>query len=369
VKIIEIESFEVKVPVKKDAVYSEEYLTGPRRASEEMPPFYEVPKYIFKVYTSDGLVGIGESYRGVSLESVKDGMRSLKNLEVEDLNLRDLPVNSEVYIGFEVAVFDIVGKQYGIPVYKLLGGAYRKSVYVNFWTHRRTPEDLAERAKVAKREGFDGMKIKCKLEDPMVERLKAVEEAVGPEFYVILDPNERFYNPAETVKIMEKLKGYNIPLLESPVPQWNLDWYVLLRRKLHVPIAIHVSQRGSKKTSGMHQAIEAIKKEAIDYLNISAGMVDFTKIASIAEAAGISVWHGSGVDLGILDASYVHAAAATPNCTLPSDIVGNFIREDDLIREPLKFENGRVQVPDKPGLGVELDEEALERYTIQKITI
>ena len=367
-RVKEIEIFEVIVPVNIEAVYSEEYLTGPYSAPEEKPPFYEIPKYIFKVYTSDGLVGFGESLRGISIESVREGVRGLKGVEIDDLNLNDLPINEDLYVGLEAAIFDIVGKQHGMPVYKLLGGAYRKSVYVNFWTHRRTPEDLAKRAIIAKNKGFDGMKIKCKLGDPMVERAKAVEEAVGPDFYLILDPNERFYNPAETIKLMRKLERFNILLLESPVPQWNLDWYALLRRKLDVPIAIHVSQT-SPRAKGKYQVIEAIKKEAIDYLNISGGLVEFVKLAAIAEAAGIQVWHGSGVDLGILDASYVHAAAATPNCTLPSDIVGNFIREDDLIKEPLKFEGGRVKVPDKPGLGVELDEKALERYTVQKIDI
>ncbi|MEM2876002.1 MAG: enolase C-terminal domain-like protein [Candidatus Bathyarchaeia archaeon] len=281
-KIRNVEAFKVKVPVREDAVYSKEYLVG-----EEVPPFYEIPKYVFRLYTDDGLVGVGESYRGVSLESVEDGMRSVKDVEIDGLNLRDLPINTEVYVGFETAIFDVVGKLYGVPAYKLLGGTYRKGVYVSFWTSRRTPEDLAERAEVARRGGFDGMKIKCKLGDPMVERLEAVEEAVGPEFYVVLDPNERFYNPAETIKLMRKLEKYNIPILESPVPQWNLDWYVLLRRKINVPLAIHVSQRGPREAYGMHQTIEAIKKGAIDYLNVSAGLVDFTKIAAIAEAAGI----------------------------------------------------------------------------------
>ncbi len=72
------------------------------------------------------------------------------------------------------------------------------------------------------------------------------------------------------------------------------------------------------------------------------------------------------MDLGILDASYAHVCAATPACTLGSDIVGNFLREDDLIVEPLVYEGSCVRVPEGVGLGVQLDEEALARYTVEQ---
>ena len=74
-------------------------------------------------------------------------------------------------------------------------------------------------------------------------------------------------------------------------------------------------------------------------------------------------WHGSGNDLGIADTSYVHAAAATPNCTMASDFVGSWTRENDLIGEPILFEDGCVPTSMDPGLGCELDMEALTRYT------
>ena len=73
-------------------------------------------------------------------------------------------------------------------------------------------------------------------------------------------------------------------------------------------------------------------------------------------------WHGSEVDLGILEAGYVHAAASAPACRWPSDIFGRLIREHDLLAEPLSFEGKYVKVPEGPGLGVELDRRALERY-------
>jgi len=89
-------------------------------------------------------------------------------------------------------------------------------------------------------------------------------------------------------------------------------------------------------------------------------------MAEVADAAGIPVWHGSEVDLGILDAASLHGCAAARNCILPSDIIGTLVREDDLILEPLSFCGGFARVPQGPGLGVTLDEAALEHYTIEK---
>ena len=86
----------------------------------------------------------------------------------------------------------------------------------------------------------------------------------------------------------------------------------------------------------------------------------------IAEQAGVPVWHGSGVDLGIMDMSYVQACAASRAATLPSDIVGNFVREDDLLVEPIHIEDGFAAVPEAPGLGVELDEAAVRKYTVEE---
>ena len=84
-------------------------------------------------------------------------------------------------------------------------------------------------------------------------------------------------------------------------------------------------------------------------------------MADIADAAAIPCWHGSELDLGILEAAYVRACAAARNCVLGSDIFGEL---DDLIVEPVEIQNGRVSVPQRPGLGVDLDLSALEKYRV-----
>jgi muconate cycloisomerase len=137
----------------------------------------------------------------------------------------------------------------------------------------------------------------------------------------------------------------------------NLDWYRQLRAATTIPVALHLGDPNA--------IITAIKAEAVDYLNLGGSMTGFVKNAAIAQAAGIPVWHGSGNDLGIIEMAYLHASAVAPNCVLACDFVGSWTREDDLIVEGLRFEDGYAVVPMKPGLGCELDMKALEKYRVQ----
>ena len=237
-------------------------------------------------------------------------------------------------------------------------GVVRDRVLVHYWAGRRTPEDLARIAVHAKGQGFGGIKIKCALEDPNLEPVQAVYEACGPEFRITMDPNMRFRSVEETLKVAASLQGYPIEVFEDPIPKDDLSDYVRLRQEMEIPLALHLERP--------EDVLEAIRRGAADIFNLRGTITGFAKAAYLAEVAGLPVWRGSGLDLGILDASYAHVCAAAPACTLGSDIVGNFLREDDLIEEPLEYEEGYVRVPEGPGLGVQLDEEALERYTVER---
>jgi muconate cycloisomerase len=111
-------------------------------------------------------------------------------------------------------------------------------------------------------------------------------------------------------------------------------------------------------------SLSKIPYEAVDCFNFNSGIANLVRMADIADAAGIPCWHGSEVDLGILEAAYLHACAAARNCTLRSDILSELVREDDLILEPVRIQNGRAAVPQGPGLGVELDVRALEEFRV-----
>ena len=370
-KITAIEKIKVAVPSKPDTVNSPEaidpmHMLVLKGKSAWKIQFDEIYKYIYQVKTDEGIEGLGESYRGVNLQIVDGIIHSLIGSDPMKMNLRDLPIPwSREYDGFETAIFDLVGKKLGVPAYKLLGGAYRDSIEVDYWTGRRSTADAIRKAKEAAQAGFRGIKFKCNLEDDLGAWAEGVLEACGPNFHMVLDPNTRFDRPAEVMRFSRRLeKVGNIECLEDPVPRWNLSWYRLLREKTSLPIALHVVLPYMELGQMMQDTIRAIQLEAVDYFNFNAGLANFIRMADIADAAGIPCWHGSEVDLGILEASYLHACAAARNCTKRSDIFGELVREDDLIVEKLDISGGRARVPQKPGLGVELDLKAVEKYRV-----
>ena len=365
----------VRVPVQSDTVNS------PHWGDDGWP---QVPKFIIEVHTDEGLTGLGETYRGVGEDAVRSMAAALEGKDPLELCWQDLPQGGDVstalvgynspkyrardyelvraknaaYDAFEIAIFDLAGKALGVPVHRLLGSAYRDRVPVDFWFGRRSPEDAGRRAKLARELGYHGLKMKNALEDPTVAQVEAITAAAGRDFTITIDPNERFYRPAEAIRLARELERFpNVLCFEDPFPKWNLDWYRLFREKTTIPVALHL---GSSR-----DVVNAIKAEACDYMNLGAGMVNFVKCAAIADAAGILIWHGSGVDLGLLEAAYTHVSSVARNCVLPSDIFGRLIREHDLLATPLEIRDGCVTVPTGPGLGVELDRDALERYRVK----
>ncbi|MDH5439568.1 MAG: mandelate racemase/muconate lactonizing enzyme family protein [Candidatus Bathyarchaeota archaeon] len=318
----------------------------------------KIPKVIIKVFTDEGLIGVGESYRGISEETVREHSSKIIGKNPLDMNLQELGLPAVLDHVFEQAICDLAGKALKVPVYKLLGGAYRMDVPVSAWSPHhgpRSPEKTAAIAELAAEMGYEIIKLKARSWD-IVETVEAIEKAVGPDMGIVCDPNTQFEHLSTAVKIARKLDRYNIVCFEDPIRKENLRSYVLLRQKIDIPIALHIV--------GV-DIINAVKMEACDIINTGGTMYEFKKNAAIAELAGMPVWHGSGVDLGVLEASYVHACAATKNAVLTSDVFSEFCREDDILIEPLEIQNGLTRVPNKPGLGVEIDDKALEKYRVR----
>jgi L-alanine-DL-glutamate epimerase-like enolase superfamily enzyme len=182
--------------------------------------------------------------------------------------------------------------------------------------------------------------------------MEAVAKA-NPNLNFIVDFNSSYPNPAAFLPVAERLQGYNL-IIEDPVPK-RLEWFRQLRQRVTIPFAL--------TPSGDAQIYEAIRAEACDVFNLGGNMRSFVRSAHIAQMAGIPAWHGSGVELGIRDVSFVHAAAATRSCTIPSDTLC-YLRESDLLATPFRVEKGYIAVPTTPGLGVTLDEAALKRYRV-----
>ena len=353
------------VPTIPGRVHSPEYV--PKTGWDE------VAKHIIRLDTDTEYSGIGESWRGVSLEQIGEGAKRLIGRDPEGLTLQSLftlrqdcseeTINGEygpAYDAYEMAILDLIGQIRNLPVHALLGGAVRDQVRADYWMGHQTPEDGQKAVERALRLGFKGVKIKCRIQEPMYERLKAMRDVGGSEFKVTVDPNERFYTASQTISLAERLEPLgNVEVFEDPIPKTDIEGYEEIHRAIPFPLAMHLGE-----SSDVVRALQADGgKGVIDCVNLGGSMFSFQRSAATAAAAGLPCWHGSGNDLGIADTSYVHAAAAAPNCTMASDFVGAWTREDDLIVEPIQFENGFVPTPMKPGLGCEIDYDAMQRYT------
>ena len=349
--ITRVDLFRVVVPMKPDST------TDPETA--ESSRFDLVPKIILKIHTDSGIVGIGETGRGEDYAAVQRNAEFLKGRNALDFNLTRLELPARAgYAAYEMALYDIAGKALGWPVSKLLGGLAQRKVLVGYWTGRRTPAGIrrvAERAVAGK---FTSIKTKCTQGDPVVECAEVLAK-VAPGIKYIVDPNTRYRSYADFLPVAKALDRIgNCLVFEDPFNKNDFEGYRNLRREVKTHVAQHLGEPRAM--------IRVIKENAASVFNTGGnpGMSTFVANCYLAGGAGMPVWHGSGNDCGIVDASYLHSCAASPNCTLPSDIL-SFLREDDLIVEPIRIEDSYAILSDRPGLGVDLDEDAVKRYQMK----
>lgn len=375
-KIVSIELVEVMVPALAGRVNSpttdkplHKMVSG--AASAWSLQFDELSKFMLVAKCDDGTLGYGESLRGADPAVLTAMAEALVGVAIEDLAWQSLPfAKTREYDALEVLVLDLLGKHAGLPVSALLGGTLRPAVAVGAWSGHRTPDDAGVVAARALAEGFDCLKLKCDLEDDIAAIAASILEATNPKFRVILDPNERFDEYRHAREIARKLEHLgNVLCLEDPLPRWDLASYRRLRETTDVPIAVHVALGYPSLGQRVEDVANTYKADAADIFNLSGCVSDFLRMGRFADIVHIPYWHGSEIDLGILEAAYVHVAAASAGCVLPSDILGRSVREHDLLVEPLAIHDGAVDVPGGVGLGVTIDLDALERYEMRRIEV
>lgn len=363
---------EVVVPARKRAVDRLEF-------GDSL--FDKKSKWMIEVFTSGGLVGYGENLRGVSRESVErcvaqvlgQNLRGLSwahpiapDLSGNDaLGHSDPPVPHRFHevdltaldasFGFSVAVLDLWAKSLQVPVHQLLGGAVRHAVPTSWWFGRSDYRHAREQMQIGVDAGFRSVKIKATAEDDVEGIVRGIKEVAGEDALVVIDPNRRFYRLSETLQILRRLEGFSHLILEDPFPFNVKEWH-LLRAQTAVPIALHTGDW-----------FLGAREHCCDYLNLGYPIHRFVGDARAAFLMGLACWHGSNVELGILDSYILHASAVAPSCTLPGDAIGHRIRENDLIEETLVVKNGEIEVPTAPGLGVRIDQDALKRYAKQRL--
>jgi D-galactarolactone cycloisomerase len=262
--------------------------------------------------------------------------------------------------GVDIALWDILGKAHGVPLYQLLGGKCRDKVPVYATAlYPEEPAKVARRARGFADQGFHGVKIKVGFDlDQDIRIVRAVREELGKDFIVMTDANQG-YSVDVALKASDAFADCGAYWLEEPLFVEDIEGHAILREKSKTPIAVGENLH-------MCYAFENfIMRGAVDFIQPdvarAGGITEIRKITALAARHKVPVSFHTWGD-GVALAASVHLSAALKDCiVMELDYTYNPLREE-LLREPFKVQNGFLIPPERPGLGIELNPNALERF-------
>lgn len=358
---------------------------------------------LVEVHTDAGITGIGESAipgspmevaESIIIHELRPRLIGEDPFNVEYL-WRKMAIPSHqhgrggmLYMamgGIDLALYDIIGQSTKVPLYKLLGG-YREEVQAyasaGFYSENKSPHDLYEECGHYREKGFTHLKIKLgrskeaiwsplhdmpgsnyatvTLEED-IERVRLVRKAIGPKTKLALDVNNA-WTPSMAISMMKEIENYNIFWLEEPVSTDDIEGSVQVAQALDIPIC------GYETCTSLPQFRELIVRRAVDIISPSlvwcGGITETRKIAAFAQAYHMPVVsHGFGSGITLI--ANLHFMAGIPNGGLLE-----FDRNDNALRtflfkEEIEIDKrGYIKVPDRPGLGITLNQEVIDKYRV-----
>jgi muconate cycloisomerase len=377
-RIQEVRAYEVVVPTHPRSINSPEY------GNFLSHDWDQLPICLIEARMDDGLTGLGEVGRGVSLADIEPWLRQLPGLELRGLSpaflgdnwrstgmfggaiqeAHPLPLWSSAspMIGaVEMILLDWAGKRLGCRAVDLLGGAVRETVPVDYWCGRKTPDDLRQTIHRACELGFRGIKMKSRNGDPVAEQVAAVREVGGVGFSVTIDPMYQWFSPNESLAALKSLEQFGPGIrVEDPFPDDRPEFWQRAREVVSVPLIWHARTLTSLR--------RGLQERVADGFNCSGVAHEFLAFSAAVGVAGYSCWRGSSLELGVGQLAGLHAAAAAPSCTMPSDFQSAAIREHTLVTWDWPYRHGTLTLPEAPGLGADLDREAVKRYLEREAT-
>ena len=342
---------------------------------------YRVNFVFLKVYTDEGIVGLGEGTLDTKENALLGAIEDLRPLiigknpmNIEKL-MHDLYRDSYWRIGvvlqsalsmLEMALWDICGKYFNTPVMNLLGGQFRDEIkmYANGWfAGAKTPDDFGQKAKEAVAVGIRALKW-----DPFgksymymeradfhraIDCVAAVRDAVGPDIDLLIEAHGRF-DVSTAVEIAQALRPYDPMFMEEPVPPDNLDALAAVHKKSPIPIA------AGERLYSIRSFHEFLTKGCADFAQIDVshcgGIMALKKMAAMAEACYVALapHNPSGP---VANAASLQLAGNLPNWRILEIMYTDVNWRKDLTTEEVVFHDGCIKIPTKPGLGLELNEE------------
>ncbi|MCZ6562577.1 MAG: mandelate racemase/muconate lactonizing enzyme family protein, partial [Deltaproteobacteria bacterium] len=277
---------------------------------------------------------------------------------------RIFPGKLDAKAAIEMALFDLKGKVLGVPVHSLLGGYLREEITLNGWIGMLSPDEAAREAVSWLEGGFRSAKIKVGSGvGPDRDRVQAVREAVGKKMVLRVDANEG-YTVDDAIRLARAITPFDVSLFEQPVQRRDLAGMAKVRKAVEIPIM------ADESIVGPQTLIEVIKKEAAGIVKVKVmkqgGIHRTVQMIEMAEAAEISCVIGHGFGLAIDTLSEIHVAASCRNVLEGCEFVGPLKMEGDVVKKPLWMEGGKVKVPHDPGLGSEIDEEKIRKWSLNQ---
>jgi len=268
----------------------------------------------------------------------------------------------EAKAGIEMALWDILGKSLGVPIYRLLGGKVRDRIPLSYSIPFGTPEEMAEFAVERVKAGHRTIKVKVGSQDGArdIAAVGMIREAIGPDIKLRVDGNMGWPNAKHAIQMIKAMEKWNLELVEQPLPPHDLAGMAEVRRNIGVPLMADESIRNPRS------AMDVIRAGAADIANVyvteAGGLLNASRIFAMCEAAAIPCMIGSMPEFGIGTAAQIHLGVAMTNLGPDSDACGVLYHTEDLLKVPLKIEDGFSYPPEGPGLGVEIDMDILERW-------
>lgn len=325
-----------------------------------------VEDIIVEVHTDTGAVGYGEApptgavtgdTTGAILGALQDHIiKTVVGRDVDDFEDLMIALNGSILkntsakAAMDMALWDLYGQLYKIPVYKLMGGS-RKEIITDITISVNPPDEMARDAMDAVRRGYDTLKIKVGASPELdVARLTAIRQAIGDGPKIRIDANQG-WEPKQAVRLLNQMqeKGLAIEFVEQPVKAHDIAGLKYVTERSYVPVM------ADESVFSPADALHIMQTGAADLVNIKlmkcGGLYNALKIATAAEVCGVECMIGCMLEAKISVNAAVHLACAKKVIT-KIDLDGPVLCSEDPILGGAVFDEQRITVSDEPGLGI-----------------
>ena len=356
-----------------------------------------VDRYLFvQVHTDEGITGLGESgawgyleASGAAVETFKRYLIGQDPLRIEHhwqylyrwTHFRGAAVMGGLS-AIDIALWDIAGKYFGVPCYQLLGGKVRDKARVYYHVFGQTKEELVRGCVEAKAQGFTAVghltpfldddrsvpyfKTHANKMNDAIETVGRYRDAVGDEVDLCIEIHRRL-TPHEAIVLARGIEPYRPFFYEDPILPDNLDEMALVAQHIAIPIAT------GERLHSIWEFDMLLSRGAVQYVRpdvcLVGGLSHAKKIAALAEAKHVGVVPHNPLS-PVSTAACIQLAACIPNFALQEYPKGEHeAPKNEIVKSVLELQDGYLLIPDAPGIGVELAEDAAERYPYKPRTV